>query len=85
MISSTERHRGNSLGKELTHNFLSQLRSMNEYLVIDWDWARLLVWQNDTQQMCTCGRDVQSQGCTKVNVFACSCQAPRGTSVRPKL
>ena len=60
MISSTERAQGNLLGMELTHNFRSQLRSMNEYLVIDWDWARLLVWQNDTQQMCTYGREVQS-------------------------
>ena len=60
MISSTGRGTGNSLGMELTHNFLSELRSMKEYLVIDWDWARLLVWQNDTQQMCTCGREVQS-------------------------
>ena len=25
------------LCKELTHNFLSRLRSINEYLVFDWD------------------------------------------------
>ena len=25
-----------SLGKKLTHNYLSRLRSISEYLVIDW-------------------------------------------------
>ena len=29
-----------SLGKKFTHNCLSRLRSINEYLVFDWGWTR---------------------------------------------
>ena len=32
-----------SLGKKFTHNCLSRLRSINEYLVFGWGWIRPLV------------------------------------------
>ena len=38
-----------SLGKKFTHNCLSRLRSINEYLVFDWGWTRWMGWQNSTQ------------------------------------
>ena len=38
-----------SLRKKFTHNCLSRLRSINEYLVFDWVWTRPLAWQNNTQ------------------------------------
>ena len=38
-----------SLGKKFTHNCLSRLRNINEYLVFDWGWTRPLAWQNNTQ------------------------------------
>ena len=69
MISSTERHRGNSLGKELTHNFRSQLRSMNEYLVIDW-----------TGQDCWFGRTTRNR-CVHVGVRFSLEVAPKSMSL----
>ena len=32
-----------SLGKKLTHNCLTLLRNINEYLIFDWGWQRLLL------------------------------------------
>ena len=43
-----------SLGKKFTHNCLSRLSSINEYLVIDWGWTRPLAWQNITQHIRVC-------------------------------
>ena len=44
-----------SLGKKLTHTCFSRLRSINEYLVIDWGGHDRWLGSNIMQQMGTCG------------------------------
>ena len=44
-----------SLSKKLTHDCFSRLRSINEYLVIDWGGHDRWLGSNIMQQMGTCG------------------------------
>ena len=50
-----------SLSKKLTHNFFSRLRSINEYLIIDWGGHDRWLGSNIMQQTGTCGPWFQSQ------------------------
>ena len=43
-----------SLGKKFTHNCLSRLRSIIEYLVFDWWWTRSMGCQNITHYIRVC-------------------------------
>ena len=43
-----------SLSKKLTHNCFSLLRSINEYMVIDWGGHDCWLGPNIMQQTCTC-------------------------------
>ena len=44
------------LGKKLTHNCLSRLKSINEYLVLYWGWTGPLPWQTSImKQTGSCG------------------------------
>ena len=42
------------LGRNLTHDCFSRLRSINDILVIDWGWTRPLAWQNNILQETVC-------------------------------
>ena len=68
-----------SLGEKFTHNCLSRLRSLNEYLVFYWGWTRPLAWQNITQYIRVC---VSSPVATpKVSALRCSGHALSDSSV----
>ena len=60
-----------SLSKKLTHNCFSQLRSINEYLVIDWGghdrWLVSNIMQVSRQVLV--GLGVQSQSCAIVSAL----------------
>ena len=47
-----------SLGKKLTHNCLSRLKSVDEYLVFDWGWTTAGLAEHHAVYTCTCGLEV---------------------------
>ena len=55
-----------SLSKKLAHNCFSRLRSINEYLVIDWGGHDRWLGPNVMQQTVRVGLGVQSQSCAIV-------------------
>ena len=57
-----------SLSKKLTHNCFSRLRSIHEYLVIDWGEHDCWLGSNIMQQMIVVGLGVQSQRCAIISV-----------------